>query len=45
MILANAVLQWLPDHVLLMPRLIGKLADGGALARRFRTTWRSRRIG
>src|SRR5277367_4472841 len=31
-ILANAVLQWLPDHEALMPRLIGKLADGGALA-------------
>ena len=32
MILANAVLQWLPDHEALLPRLIGKLADGGALA-------------
>jgi trans-aconitate 2-methyltransferase len=31
-ILANAVLQWLPDHEALMPRLIRKLADGGALA-------------
>jgi trans-aconitate 2-methyltransferase len=31
-ILANAVLQWLPDHEALLPRLIGKLADGGALA-------------
>jgi trans-aconitate 2-methyltransferase len=31
-ILANAVLQWLPNHEALLPRLIGKLADGGALA-------------
>jgi trans-aconitate 2-methyltransferase len=32
LILANAVLQWLPDHEALMPRLIGKLTDGGILA-------------
>ena len=31
-ILANAVLQWLPDHEVLMPRLVGKLAQGGTLA-------------
>jgi trans-aconitate 2-methyltransferase len=31
-ILANAVLQWVPDHSALMPRLVGKLADGGSLA-------------
>jgi trans-aconitate 2-methyltransferase len=31
-ILANAVLQWLPDHETLLPALIGKLAPGGALA-------------
>ncbi len=31
-ILANAVLQWVPDHEALMPRLIGKLAPGGSLA-------------
>ena len=31
-ILANAVLQWVPDHETLMPRLIGKLAPGGSLA-------------
>jgi trans-aconitate 2-methyltransferase len=31
-ILANAVLQWLPDHATLMPRLAGKLAEGGSLA-------------
>nr|WP_294517218.1 trans-aconitate 2-methyltransferase [uncultured Rhodopila sp.] len=31
-ILANAVLQWVPDHAALMPRLIGKLAPGGSLA-------------
>jgi trans-aconitate 2-methyltransferase len=31
-ILANAVLQWLPDHDRLFPRLIAKLAQGGSLA-------------
>jgi trans-aconitate 2-methyltransferase len=31
-ILANAVLQWVPDHQVLMPRLVGKLADAGSLA-------------
>jgi trans-aconitate 2-methyltransferase len=31
-ILANAVLQWMPDHAALLPSLIGRLAIGGALA-------------
>ncbi|HEY0205939.1 MAG TPA: trans-aconitate 2-methyltransferase [Acetobacteraceae bacterium] len=31
-ILANAVLQWVPDHAALLPRLVGKLAPGGSLA-------------
>jgi len=31
-ILANAVLQWLPDHAALLPALAAKLAPGGALA-------------
>ena len=31
-ILANAVLQWLPNHAALLPAIIGKLASGGALA-------------
>jgi trans-aconitate 2-methyltransferase len=31
-ILANAVLQWVPDHLGLFPRLIEKLALGGSLA-------------
>jgi trans-aconitate 2-methyltransferase len=31
-ILANAALQWVPDHATLMPRLMGKLASGGSLA-------------
>jgi trans-aconitate 2-methyltransferase len=31
-ILANAVLQWVPNHEALMPRLIAKLAEGGSLA-------------
>ena len=30
--LANAVLQWVPDHATLMPTLVSKLAAGGALA-------------
>ncbi len=32
LILANAVLQWLPDHDTLFPRLIGMLNPGGVLA-------------
>ena len=28
-ILANAALQWVPDHATLMPRLLGKLSEGG----------------
>ena len=31
-LLANAVLQWLPDHAGLLPRLAAKLAPGGSLA-------------
>ena len=31
-ILANAALQWVPDHATLYPRLVGKLAQGGILA-------------
>ncbi len=31
-ILANAVLQWVPHHETLLPKLIGKLAPGGGLA-------------
>jgi trans-aconitate 2-methyltransferase len=32
LILANAVLQWVPDHAALFPRLVAKLAAGGHLA-------------
>ncbi|MGC5778163.1 trans-aconitate 2-methyltransferase [Methylobacterium sp. NFXW15] len=32
LIYANAVLQWLPDHHSLLPRLFGLLAPGGVLA-------------
>ena len=32
LIYANAVLQWLPDHGRLLPRLFGLLAPGGVLA-------------
>ena len=31
-ILANAVLQWVPNHAVLFPRLVSKLAAGGSLA-------------
>ena len=31
-ILANAVLQWVPDHATLLPALIAKLSTGGSLA-------------
>jgi trans-aconitate 2-methyltransferase len=31
-ILSNAALQWVPGHETLMPRLAGKLAQGGSLA-------------
>ncbi len=31
-ILANASLQWLPDHANLYPRLVAQLSDGGCLA-------------
>src|SRR5262245_60762448 len=31
-ILANAVLQWVPDHDTLFPALIAKLGQGGTLA-------------
>jgi trans-aconitate 2-methyltransferase len=30
--LANAVLQWMPDHAALFPALVAKLAPGGCLA-------------
>jgi trans-aconitate 2-methyltransferase len=32
LILANAVLQWLPDHASLLPALIARLKPGGSLA-------------
>ncbi len=31
-VLANAVLQWLPNHTSLLPALLGRLAPGGSLA-------------
>jgi trans-aconitate 2-methyltransferase len=32
LIFANAVLQWVPNHIAVMARLVGTLAPGGALA-------------
>lgn len=32
LLFANAVLQWLPNHQTLLPRLMGALTDGGTLA-------------
>jgi trans-aconitate 2-methyltransferase len=32
LILANAVLQWVPDHASLLPSLIARLSPGGSLA-------------
>lgn len=32
LILANAVLQWVPDHARLLSKLLAKLASGGSLA-------------
>lgn len=32
LLFANAVLQWVPDHAALLPRLFGMLAPGGVLA-------------
>lgn len=31
-VLANALIQWIPDHETLLPALIGKLVAGGSLA-------------
>jgi trans-aconitate 2-methyltransferase len=31
-LLANAVLQWVPDHASLLPSLLGRLTPGGSLA-------------
>lgn len=32
LVFANASLQWVPDHESLLPRLLGRLAEGGTLA-------------
>ena len=32
LMLANAVLQWVPQHEVLFPKLVGKLSPGGTLA-------------
>ena len=38
-ILANAVLHWVPDHATLLPSLVGRLGSGGGL-RGAHTPWR-----
>ena len=43
--LANAALQWVPDHAALLPRLLAKLAPAAAWPCRCRTIWTSRRTG
>ena len=45
MILANAVLQWIPGHETLMPALIVTLKPGGALAVQTPDISTSRRTG
>lgn len=32
LVFSNAALQWVPDHATLLPRLLSRVADGGALA-------------
>jgi trans-aconitate 2-methyltransferase len=32
LVFSNATLQWIPDHAALIPRLLGAVNDGGALA-------------
>jgi trans-aconitate 2-methyltransferase len=32
LVFSNAALQWLPEHAVLFPQLISRVADGGALA-------------
>jgi trans-aconitate 2-methyltransferase len=38
-ILANASLQWVPNHAALYPRLAGRLAEGGSLAVQTPDNW------
>lgn len=45
LILANASLQWLPDHATLLPRLADALAPGGVLAVQMPLAWESRHHG
>lgn len=45
LILANASLQWLPDHAALLPRLAQTLAPGGVLAVQMPMAWESRHHG
>ncbi len=45
LVLANASLQWLPDHATLLPRLADALAPGGVLAVQMPMAWESRHHG
>jgi trans-aconitate 2-methyltransferase len=38
-LVSNAALQWVPDHVALLPRLVGALAPGGWLALQVPGNW------
>jgi trans-aconitate 2-methyltransferase len=45
LILANASLQWVPDHASLYPHLVRQLSEGGSLAVQTRTTSTNPRTG
>ena len=45
LILANASLQWVPDHASLLPALLARLAPAAAWRCRCPTTWTNRPTG
>jgi trans-aconitate 2-methyltransferase len=44
-VLANAALQWVPDHAALLPALLSRLGPGGSLAVQIPDNLGSRRTG